>query len=71
MSVEETEHIYDDGAEQVIVGTGQHGVLKLSEEAKAFFTDHGCPVQAAPTPDAVKTWNEAEGKVIAMFHVMR
>ena len=69
VSVEEAEHIYDDGAEQVIVGTGQHGVLKLSDEAEAHFKDHGCSVQALPTPDAVKVWNEAEGKTIAMFHV--
>jgi hypothetical protein len=69
VSVEEAEHIYDDGAEQVIVGTGQHGVLKLSEEAAAYFKDHGCTVQALPTPDAVKAWNETEGQVIAMFHV--
>ena len=69
VSVEEAEHIYDDGAEQVIVGTGQHGVLKLSDEAGAFLRDHGCSVQALPTPDAVKAWNEAGGRVIAMFHV--
>lgn len=69
VSVEEAEHIYDDGAEQVIVGTGQHGVLKLSDGAVAFFKDHGCTVQALPTPDAVQAWNEAEGQVIAMFHV--
>ena len=69
VSVEETEHIYDEGAERVIIGTGQHGVLKLSDEAEAFFRDHGCSIQALPTPDAVKAWNEAEGKVIAMFHV--
>jgi hypothetical protein len=69
VSLAEAEHIYDDGAEQVIVGTGQHGVLKLSDEAEAFFQDHGCSVQAAPTPDAVKAWNKAEGKTIAMFHV--
>ena len=65
VSMEEAEHIYDDGAEQVIVGTGQHGVLKLSEGAEGFFKDHGCSVQALPTPDAVTTWNEAEGKAIA------
>jgi len=69
VSVEEAEHIYGDGAEQVIVGTGQHGVLKLSEQAAAYFKDHGCSVQAVPTPDAVKAWNDAEGKAIAMFHV--
>jgi hypothetical protein len=31
----EAEHIYDDHAEQVIVGTGQHGLLKLSDKARA------------------------------------
>lgn len=69
VSQEEAEHIHDDGAERVIVGTGQHGMLKLSDEAEAFFKDHGCCVQTLPTPDAVKAWNETGGKVIAMFHV--
>jgi hypothetical protein len=69
VSVEEAEHIYDDGAEHLIIGTGQHGVLKLSDEAEAYFKDHGCSVQALPTPDTVRAWNDAEGKVIAMFHV--
>ncbi len=69
VSVEEAEHIYEDGAGRVIVGTGQHGMLTLSEEAEGYFRDHGCSVQAVPTPEAVKAWNKAEGKVIAMFHV--
>ena len=69
VSLAEAEHIYDAGAEQVIIGTGHHGVLKLSDEAKDFFKDHDCKVQTVPTPDAVKAWNEAEGKTIAMFHV--
>ena len=69
VSVEEAEHIYDDGATQVIVGTGQDGMLKLSDEAAAYFEGQGCSVQALPTPDAVKAWNDAEGQVIAMFHV--
>lgn len=69
LSVEEAQHIYDDGAERVIIGTGQHGVLQVSEEAEAFFRDHGCSIQTLPTPDAVNTWNESEGKLIAMFHV--
>lgn len=68
VSLDEAEHIYD-GAERIIVGTGQHGALKLSDEAQGFFEDHGCEVQMAPTPDAVKAWNEAEGRTIALFHV--
>ena len=69
VSLAEAEHIFDDGAELVIVGTGQHGILKLSDEAKGFFRDHGCKVQTVSMPDAVKAWNEAEGKTIGMFHV--
>ncbi len=65
----EAEHIYDEGAEQVIVGTGQQGMLRLSDEAEGFFKDHGCKIQAVPTPAAIKVWNQAEGRTIAMFHV--
>ena len=69
LSLAEAQHIYDGGAERVVIGTGQHGVLKLSDEAEGFFKDHGCKVRVVPTPKAVKAWNEAESKTIAMFHV--
>jgi hypothetical protein len=69
VSLTEAEHIYDDGAERVIVGTGQHGVLTLSDEAKGFFEEHGCSVHLHTTPEAIQKWNETKGKVIGMFHV--
>jgi hypothetical protein len=69
MSLAEAENIYDDGAAQVSVGTGQHGVLKLSDEAGRVFKDHGCKVPAVPAPDAIKEWNETKGKTVSMFHV--
>jgi hypothetical protein len=69
VSLAEAEHIYDDGAERVIVGTGQQGMLKLSSEAEGFFKDRGCEAQLVPTPEAIKVWNEAPGRTIAMFHV--
>ena len=50
VSMEEAEYIYDDGAAQVIVGTGQYGVLKLSDEAEAFF--QGSRLQGRGRPDA-------------------
>jgi len=69
VSLDEAQHIFDDGAERLIVGTGQHGVLKLSDEAEGFFRDHGCSVDLHSTPEAIQEWNDAEGKVIGMFHV--
>ncbi len=69
VSLAEAEHIYDDGADRLIIGTGQYGNVKLSEEAQRYFKDKACSVDLSPTPEAVKAWNEAEGKTIGMFHV--
>ena len=43
--------------------------LNLSDEATAFFEQKNCPVELLPTPEALKVWNQAEGAVIAVFHV--
>lgn len=69
VSLDEAKHILDEGAERLIVGTGQYGALKLSEEAERYFKDNGCSVELHPTPQAVQAWNEAKGKAIGMFHV--
>jgi hypothetical protein len=69
VSLAEAEHIYDDGAEHLVIGTGQYGNVKLSEEAESYFKDKACSVDLSPTPDAVKAWNKAESKTIGMFHV--
>jgi hypothetical protein len=69
VSLAEAEHIYDDGAERLVIGTGQYGNVKLSDEAESYFKDKACSVELSATPEAVKAWNKAEGKTIAMFHV--
>ena len=69
VSKDEAKHVYDRNAEKIIVGTGHNGILKLSDEASAFFEKRGCKVEACPTPKAVKRWNEVSGNVIALFHV--
>ena len=69
VSLAEAEHIFDDGAERLIVGSGQYGNVKLSEEAARYFEEEGCSVDLHPTPEAIRVWNEAEGKTIGMFHV--
>jgi hypothetical protein len=69
VSLAEAEHIFDDGAERLIIGGGQYGNVELSEEAQHYFKEQGCSVELHPTPDAIRVWNEADGKTIAMFHV--
>ena len=69
VSLDEARHIFDDGAERLIIGTGQHGKVKLSGEAQGYFQKKGCSVDLHPTPEAIQVWNEAKGKVVGMFHV--
>lgn len=69
VSLEEAKHVYQEGAEWVIVGSGQYGILKLSDEATRYFRRKGCRTDLLPTGEAMQIWNEAEGAGIGLFHV--
>ena len=69
ISLDEAEHVYQKGAERLIVGAGQFGLVTLSDEAAAYFAEKGCQVDLLPMKDAIQAWNEAEGAVIGLFHV--
>ena len=69
ISLAEAEHLYQDGAERLLIGAGQHGRVELSEEATAFFTRNRCQVELLPTPEVIPVWNQAEGAVIGLLHV--
>ena len=69
VSLDEAEHIFQAGAERLIVGTGQHGCVNLSPEAAEFFRQNAVAVELLATPKALEAWNAAKGAVIGMFHV--
>ena len=69
VSLDEARHIFQPGAARLIIGTGQSGLVELSEEAADFFRRKGCRVELLPTPEAIKAWNKAEGAAIGLFHV--
>lgn len=69
LSLAEVMHVYQDGAEQLIIGTGQYGMVKLSDEAVGYLEQQNCTVVLLPTSEAAAAWNEAEGAVIGLFHV--
>ena len=69
VSLEEAKHIYQDGAERLIIGAGQEGMVRLSEEAVSYFKKKKCEVDLQPTSKAMELWNKAEGAVIGLFHV--
>lgn len=69
ISLDEARHIYEQGAERLVVGAGQYGLIELSKEAAAFFAEQHCHVELLPTPQAIAAWNEAPGATIGLFHV--
>lgn len=69
ISQEEAEHIYQEGAEGLLIGTGQYDQVHLSDGAREFFNAQGLQVTMAATPEAIKLWNETNGSDIGLFHV--
>lgn len=69
VSLAEAEQVYEKGAERLILGAGQQGLVKLSDEAAAFFEHKHCAVVIRPTPEAIQLWNEAKGATLGVFHV--
>jgi hypothetical protein len=79
ISLDEAMAIFEEKAERLIIGTGQNGLVRLSDEAADYFQKERCQVELLPTPEAIRTWNQAasknqaEGagraKVIGLFHV--
>jgi hypothetical protein len=69
ISLDEAKHVYEAGAELLIIGAGQYDLVRLSEEAQTYLEEHNCRTKLAATPDAIHLWNKAKGKVIGLFHV--
>lgn len=69
ISKDEAKFVYEEGAELLIIGTGQYGVAELSVEAEEYLRKKKCKVMLMPTPDAIEEWNKAKGKVIGLFHI--
>lgn len=69
LSLAEARHVYEKGTQRLIIGTGQYGNVTLSDEAAGYFTRKHCDVDLLATPEAIRAWNKAEGRVVGLFHV--
>ena len=69
VSLDEAKYIYEEKAERLVIGAGQQGMVKLSNEAAEYLKRKKCRVELLPTREAIQVWNEAEGAVIGLFHV--
>ena len=69
ISLEEAKYIFEKGAERLIIGAGQNGMVTLSKEAAEYFRKKELRVDLSPTPEAIRQWNKAKGPVVGLFHV--
>lgn len=69
ISLDEAKYLYEMEANELIIGSGQYGNVKLSEEAVDFFDEKKCKVKLFTTPEAAKYWNRYEGHALGLFHV--
>ncbi|MGM0376277.1 MAG: Mth938-like domain-containing protein [Bacteroidota bacterium] len=69
ISKQEAKHIFEEGANNLIIGTGQTGFVELSDEAARFLDQKKCQVELLSTPAAIEKWNQAGEGTIGLFHV--
>jgi hypothetical protein len=69
VSKEEAKFVFEKGCELLVLGAGQEGRAHLSPEATAYLAEKDCEVVVAPTPEAIRAFNEAHRRKVALFHV--
>ena len=69
LSKDEAKFVFERGCEQLVVGSGQMGNVRLSPEAEAYFAKKDCKVLLRPTPEAIQVFNKSRSKKIGLFHV--
>jgi len=67
LSKDEAKFVFEKGCEQLIVGSGQIGNVRLSPEAEPFSRKRTVRLQL--TPEAIRVFNRSTAKKIGLFHV--
>ena len=63
--------VFEAAPEVLVVGTGAYGMMRVTEETRRALETSGIRLIAAPTAEAVKTYNELreETRVAAALHL--
>ena len=79
IGVEDVKRAVEQNPDTIVIGTGEAGVAKITEEAKKFIQEKGIKLVVDKTKEVAKTFNvineeskEKEGKqnkVIGLFHL--
>lgn len=65
----EAKDVFEEGCDQLILGSGQAGNVRLSPEAAEYFESNGCEVILQPTPQAIRSFNQSREKKVGLMHV--
>src|SRR5216117_4040201 len=66
LSKDEAKFIYEDGCEQLILGSGKMGNVQISPEAETYYAKNACTDLLQPTPKAIHTFNNSHAKKIGL-----
>ena len=79
IDVEDIKRVVKENPDTIIIGTGEAGIAKVTEEAQNFIQKKGIKLIIDKTEEAIRTFNviieksqEEEGKprkVIGLFHL--
>ena len=69
ISKAEAKAVFEKGCRLLIIGAGQDGNVRLSDEAEDYFKKHGCTVVLRRTPEAIDAFNRSGDHKIALMHV--
>ena len=69
LSKDEAKFIYEDGCEQLILGSARWAMCTYRRKLRRIFAKKGCTVLLQPTPKAIHTFNNSHAKKIGLFHV--
>ena len=53
----------------VFIGTGQSGLMELTEEGLSYLAERGIEVQALATPEVIDAFNRCQKQKAALIHV--
>ncbi|MEO0079680.1 MAG: MTH938/NDUFAF3 family protein [candidate division WOR-3 bacterium] len=69
LSPEEAVMVLQSTSADLVVGTGQYGVVEIPAETRRKLAELGVRLHAAPTPQAVAIYNRLKPPKCAVIHV--
>ena len=69
ISKEEVKSVFEKGCDLLVVGAGQEGQARLSQEASEYLAKKKCAVLVLPTQEAIRQFNQSKAKKIGLIHV--